>query len=521
MSQELTRDLESEVSSQILKKTSTGIALFNPEDFYMNWCNLTFKKQTWFGTAGKSSKKVNITDLFEEKDHKLIFDMINIAAELGQAYDFQRQVRRGPVGSFPAEIKFNKLVFGDGHVLICIEILDLSITKMYDELQETHAQMREKMADLMTAQAELQYSVRMNTISEIGADIAHQLINPITICRGILESQISPYLVTDEAIGDMDNALKYMKDIEELAVWFRKFSDPRLSSNVITNIMIMVNDALMLNVHRFTTQGITYKIRKDEEYDPHVIVNKAHFIMWLNTAFAELCNVIPKENSVINVDIHGHDEFVTVTVHCDVSFGKKNLINTETLEKFALKLAGIPRFEAVLKDSHALFSIGLNCFREEEETLEQQAGYEGAYQVSTDIPMMGERPIILVVDDEQDIRRLIKRAFKQANWDVIEAADGLQALDCFKQENKKNLGDRICAIVCDVRMPRMTGPHFLVALREEKIQTPFIFFSSNLVEQNNNGFRYENVFYLTKESGLDELKNLVSRCILKNTHSVL
>lgn len=59
----------------------------------------------------------------------------------------------------------------------------------------------------------------------------------------------------------------------------------------------------------------------------------------------------------------------------------------------------------------------------------------------------------------------------------------------------------------------MTGPHFLVALREEKIQTPFIFFSSNLVDQGNgeNGFKYDNVFYITKEAGLEEVKKLVAK----------
>lgn len=114
---------------------------------------------------------------------------------LGQAYDFQRQVRRGPVGAFPAEVKLHKILVpnsANNEVLICMEISDLSLTKMYDELQSTHSQMREKMADLMSAQAELHYSVRMNTISEIGSDIAHQLINPITMCRGFCKLKLCP-----------------------------------------------------------------------------------------------------------------------------------------------------------------------------------------------------------------------------------------------------------------------------------------------------------------------------------------
>ncbi|WGL60860.1 response regulator [Pigmentibacter sp. JX0631] len=519
---EFSKDLDKDLAAQILKNVSTGIALFSPDDHFMRWCNATFKKQTWFGGAGKSAAKVNISDLFDKKDHKLIYDLFNIAMSLGQAYDFQRQVRRGPVGSFPAEVKLHKIIIpqnGNEEILICMEIADLSLTKMYDELQSTHAQMREKMADLMSAQAELHYSVRMNTISEIGADIAHQLINPITMCRGILQTQIMPALADPASQDDMKKALQYMQDIQDLAVWFRKFSNPKLSETQITKIMSMVDDALMLNVHRFTTQGVTYKIRKDDTYDPAVLANPVNFIMWLNAAFAELCNVIPQGNSVIYIDINGNDEFVTISAQCACIPGGKQKIATTTLEKFANKMPGSAKFEAILQDSHILFSLGLNCFQEAEEAHKEEnekANSVDSSNTATEKFAGKDNPLVLIVDDEQDIRRLVKRAMKQAGWESIEAGDGLEALEYFQQEDKKPLAERIVAIVCDVRMPRMTGPHFLVALREEKIQTPFIFFSSNLVNQGGeNGFKYDNVFYITKEAGLDEVKKVVSKFMPK------
>ena len=518
---EFSKDLDKDLAAQILKNVSTGIALFSPDDHFMRWCNATFKKQTWFGGAGKSASKVNISDLFDKKDHKLIYDLFNIAMSLGQAYDFQRQVRRGPVGSFPAEVKLHKIIIPRNNVdevLICMEIADLSLTKMYDELQSTHAQMREKMADLMSAQAELHYSVRMNTISEIGADIAHQLINPITMCRGILQTQIMPALADPASQDDMKKALQYMQDIQDLAVWFRKFSNPKLSETQITKIMSMVDDALMLNVHRFTTQGVTYKIRKDDTYDPAVLANPVNFIMWLNAAFAELCNVIPQGNSVIYIDINGNEEFVTISAQCACIPGGKQKITTTTLEKFANKMPGSAKFEAILQDSHILFSLGLNCFQETEEAHkdENEKGEAEGSNVSAAKFAGKDAPLVLIVDDEQDIRRLVKRAMKQAGWESVEAADGLEALEYFQQEEKKPLADRIVVIVCDVRMPRMTGPHFLVALREEKIQIPFIFFSSNLVNQGGeNGFKYDNVFYITKEAGLDEVKKVVGKFMPK------
>ncbi len=512
MNSEFTKDLDKDLATQVLKNVSTGIALFNPKDLNLFWCNTTFKKQTWFGAVGRSAAKVNINDLFAQADHKLIYDLFNIAMSLGQAYDFQRQVRRGPVGSFPAEIKLHKITLANDEVLVCIEILDLSITKMYDELQDTHVQMREKMADLMTAQAELHYSVKMNTISEIGSDIAHQLINPITMCKGILQTQIAPSLKSTQAIEDMNKALKYMQDIQDLAVWFRKFSNPKLSETQISKIISLIEDALMLNVHRFTTQGITYAIRKEEKYNPAVLANPVNLIMWLNAAFAELSNVIAENNNIINIDINGNDEFVNISVQSDCASGGKQKISTAALEKFAGKIPGTAKFEAIIQDSHILFSLALNSFKEEEENHKED---NPILTVNTNDTRFSsaEKPIVLIVDDEQDIRRLVKRAMKQAGWETVEAEDGVQALEYFQQIEKKLIAERIAVIISDVRMPRMTGPHLLVALREEKIQTPFIFFSSNLVDKGENGFKYENVFYLTKEAGLDELKKIVGKCM--------
>ena len=511
MNTEFTKDLDKNLAIQVLKNVSTGIALFSTEDMNLVWCNTTFKKQTWFGAAGRSAAKVNINDLFDKNDHKLIYDLFSIAVSLGQAYDFQRQVRRGPVGSFPAEIKLHKIMLKNEEMLVCIEILDLSITKMYDELQETHTQMREKMADLMSAQAELHYSVRMNTISEIGSDIAHQLINPITMCRGILQTQIAPVLNTPQSLEGIDKALKYMQDIQDLAVWFRKFSNPRLSETQVAKIADVVDDALILNVHRFTTEGITYKVNKEESYNPAVLANQVNFIMWLNAAFAELVNVIPESNKSISIDIKGDQEFVHILVQSGCSVGAKTKISTSALEKFAKKMPGTAKFEGIIKDNHIAFSLALACFNEEEMPKED---FPGLGSNSKDVHFSHrETPIVLIVDDEQDIRRLVKRAMKQVGWETLEAEDGVQALEYFQQEDKKQLGARIAVIISDVRMPNMTGPHFLVALREERVQTSFIFFSSNIVDKGENGFKYENVFYLTKEAGLDELKKIVSKCM--------
>lgn len=63
---------------------------------------------------------------------------------------------------------------------------------------------------------------------------------------------------------------------------------------------------------------------------------------------------------------------------------------------------------------------------------------------------MSERRTILVVEDDEDLRRLFRTALALAGYDVIEAGDGLEALQRIDQV----LPD---LVVLDLVLPGMSG----------------------------------------------------------------
>lgn len=69
---------------------------------------------------------------------------------------------------------------------------------------------------------------------------------------------------------------------------------------------------------------------------------------------------------------------------------------------------------------------------------------------------------VLVVDDSMMVRQQVKRALASAGFDVVEAVDGLDAL-----EKARSTSD-LSFVICDVNMPRMSGLDFLEALRKEE-----------------------------------------------------
>ena len=58
---------------------------------------------------------------------------------------------------------------------------------------------------------------------------------------------------------------------------------------------------------------------------------------------------------------------------------------------------------------------------------------------------------IMVVDDESRMRKLVKDFLKKKDFEVIEAADGEEALDIFFKDKSISL------IICDVKMPKING----------------------------------------------------------------
>lgn len=71
---------------------------------------------------------------------------------------------------------------------------------------------------------------------------------------------------------------------------------------------------------------------------------------------------------------------------------------------------------------------------------------------------------ILIVDDEPEIRDLLHLYLEKDGYDVIEAADGAQALSALQEESLQNEG--IDLVILDIMMPGIDGYRVLQNIRE-------------------------------------------------------
>lgn len=85
---------------------------------------------------------------------------------------------------------------------------------------------------------------------------------------------------------------------------------------------------------------------------------------------------------------------------------------------------------------------------------------------------------ILVVDDENRMRKLIKDFLKAKGYSILEAEDGEKALEVF-EENK----NKIMLILLDVMMPKLDGWSVLRQIRQES-KVPIIMLTARGEEQD-------------------------------------
>lgn len=82
---------------------------------------------------------------------------------------------------------------------------------------------------------------------------------------------------------------------------------------------------------------------------------------------------------------------------------------------------------------------------------------------------------ILVAEDEDAVRHLIRNALEQRGFEVLEARDGAEAQERFFDDP-----DRVDCVLFDVHMPNATGPEALKAIRAERPRLPGVLMSGHL-----------------------------------------
>ncbi|HET6490093.1 MAG TPA: sigma-54 dependent transcriptional regulator [Syntrophales bacterium] len=114
---------------------------------------------------------------------------------------------------------------------------------------------------------------------------------------------------------------------------------------------------------------------------------------------------------------------------------------------------------------------------------------------------------ILIVDDEVNMRLVLKAMLKKEGYEVETAADGMEALALLRHHD-------ITACVTDLRMPKLDGMGLLNRMVEEYPSIPVIIITAHgTVATAVDALKKGAFDYITKPFDQEELKNVISKAV--------
>jgi two-component system chemotaxis response regulator CheY len=121
---------------------------------------------------------------------------------------------------------------------------------------------------------------------------------------------------------------------------------------------------------------------------------------------------------------------------------------------------------------------------------------------------------ILIVDDEEQVRKTIRLQLSATNYEIIEAEDGEKAIEMLNAENIL----LVDVIICDVRMPKINGVEAVAYFRREYPSIPVIVLTGYPDVNLAVDFLKEGVVeYLVKPVEKEKLIEVVTKTAQKRT----
>jgi CheY-like chemotaxis protein len=116
---------------------------------------------------------------------------------------------------------------------------------------------------------------------------------------------------------------------------------------------------------------------------------------------------------------------------------------------------------------------------------------------------------ILVVDDDPQVRSIVRLGLENSGFNVWVAANGTEAIDLFRAH-----GSSIAAVLMDICMPGLNGLATAEALRKLDPKVPFCFMSGTMADYPMNDLmKFGPVRYINKPFLLPEVITILQHLI--------
>lgn len=372
-----------------------------------------------------------------------------------------------------------------------------------------------------------QHQAKLASIGELAAGVGHEINNPLAIVKGYLstisrkiaegkfsQQDIQPYLekmnVATNRIERIINGLRtFSRSNSSEIIDFPPVEAIEESFNMVNEIYS--RDGININLNDKTTRALFIKGNrgKFQQMLMNLISNAKDATLGQSLRQIDIAVYNQQESFIIDVKDNGcgipnsikekiFDPFFTTK-----EVNKGTGIGLSLVHNFIKELNGTIDFSS--KDNEgSLFTVQLPAFFVTQE-IEQKK----------DVPQKQEeyQGNVILADDEEGIRDLLKEMLENMGLIVTTAKDGKQALDLYLKSP-----ENFDLIISDMKMPEMDGPMLLKNLREIKDlkQPKFIFITGGInINFDDKKIQLNELIngYILKPFNEQKIHETLSKCL--------
>jgi two-component system chemotaxis response regulator CheY len=158
-----------------------------------------------------------------------------------------------------------------------------------------------------------------------------------------------------------------------------------------------------------------------------------------------------------------------------------------------------------------LLYLGGKATQETKDVLTIKEGIMGEFKSGFFMSESACNGRVLVVDDEPDIRKVVRMTLQKAGYEVIEAENGEKAIEVINTGENRLLLD---VLVCDIRMPKINGVEAIAYFQQEWPRVPIIVLTGFPDTDMATSFLRSGVVdYLVKPVEGEKLRTAVARAM--------
>ncbi len=379
--------------------------------------------------------------------------------------------------------------------------------------QDMEARVVERTSALEAAQERLRQTTKMEAVGQLAGGVAHDFNNLLTVIGGCTDLLLASADVRDENRGDLNEirraALRATALTQQLLAFSRRqVLQPEtidLTQAVLglqKMLRRVIREDIALVVDASDAAWVCVDPNQFEQVVLNLVLNARDALPEGGAIRLSVSHEQPPADAASQPGGAG-DEYVCVRV-ADNGVGMTPDVRDRVFEPFfttkergkgtGLGLASVYGIVRQSNGSIAVDSVpgGGSTFTIFFPASQPEPGARPPER--TDEASGGRRETVLLVEDENAVRRVVRAMLERHGYQVMEAGSAFDACDVFEEH-----ADHIQLLVTDVVMPGMNGPALAQRLVAAKPELPVLFISGYTdLDPNALGLGHRNVGFLSK-----------------------